>query len=222
MTTLTADASAAVSSRPGVGTRAMLLAGVIAGPLFLATVLIQAATRTGFDTRLHPLSLLSLGDAGWIQQANFILAGVLILASAIGIRQRLRGRPAGTWGPILIGVYGLSMWVGGFFTADPAMGFPVGVPEPSTLSWHSILHAFAAPLMALSLFAACFVFARAYVRQGKRGSAIFSWVVAPVYLALGGPGIATGNFQLVLAGGGVLWLWASFVTAQLMSDTTGN
>lgn len=217
MTTMTADTRAAATIRPGTGTRAMLLSGVIAGPLFLATVLIQSFTRTGFDTKRHPLSLLSLGEAGWIQQTNFILAGVLILISAIGVRRRLRGRPAGTWGPILIGGYGVSMLIGGFFTADPAMGFPVGVVEPAAVTWHSLVHAFAFPLTALSLVAACFVFGRSFVRQKKRGPAIFGWLVVLAYAILAGIGIPGGNFQLVLAGGGVLWLWASIVTAQLMN-----
>ena len=60
-------------------TRILLLCGAIAGPLFIFTVLIQDYTRPGFDPRLDPLSLLSLGDWGWVQIVNFALAGVLIL-----------------------------------------------------------------------------------------------------------------------------------------------
>ena len=45
-------------------TRALLAAGVVAGPLFYVMVGIQALTRPGFDIRRHPLSLLSLGDLG--------------------------------------------------------------------------------------------------------------------------------------------------------------
>jgi hypothetical protein len=46
-------------------TRILLLCGAIAGPLFLLTLLIQDSTRPGFDPRLDPLSLLSLGDCGF-------------------------------------------------------------------------------------------------------------------------------------------------------------
>ncbi len=56
-------------------TRILLLCGAIAGPLFILTVLIQDYTRPGFDPRLDPLSLLSLGDWGWVQIVNFVLAG---------------------------------------------------------------------------------------------------------------------------------------------------
>jgi hypothetical protein len=51
----------------------LLVCGVALGPLFYVVVVLQILTRTGFDIRRHPLSLLSLGDAGWIQIANFIL-----------------------------------------------------------------------------------------------------------------------------------------------------
>src|SRR5947209_14375922 len=64
-------------------TRLLLLCGAIAGPLFIFTVLIQDYTRPGFDPRLDPLSLLSLGDWGWVQMVNFALAGVLNLLYAV-------------------------------------------------------------------------------------------------------------------------------------------
>lgn len=200
-------------------TRRLLTAGAVAGPLFLITILVQQATRSGVDARTQPLSLLSLGDNGWIQITNFILSGLLVLASAVGVRRVLRGRPGGTWGPILFASYGIALIWGGVFVADPASGFPAGtpegVPDPSTWSWHSILHAFAAPWMGLSLLAATFVFARAFRKLGHRNWAVASWVVAAGYLAVAGPGLATGDFRLVLAGGGILWLWASAVSARL-------
>ena len=37
----------------------------------------------------HPLSLLSLGDLGWIQIANFVVTGLLVTACAIGMRRVL-------------------------------------------------------------------------------------------------------------------------------------
>jgi hypothetical protein len=43
-------------------------------------------TRTGFRLTHHPASLLSLEESGWIQVANFIVSGLLIVAFAIGVR----------------------------------------------------------------------------------------------------------------------------------------
>ena len=74
----------------------MLLAcGVVAGPLFIAVALLQALTRQGFDLGRHPLSLLSLGELGWIQITNFVVAGLLTVAFAVGLRRVLHpGRAA--------------------------------------------------------------------------------------------------------------------------------
>ena len=58
--------------------------------------------RSGFDITKHPLSLLSLGDAGWIQVANFVATGVLAIACAVGLRQALHLTPGETSGPLLI------------------------------------------------------------------------------------------------------------------------
>jgi uncharacterized protein DUF998 len=62
-------------SRTETATRAMLGCGLVAGPLFVATAILQMLTRDGFDLRRHPISLLSVGEHGWIQVTNFIVAG---------------------------------------------------------------------------------------------------------------------------------------------------
>ena len=69
-------------------TRILLLCGAIAGPLFILTVLIQDYTVPAFNPRLQALSLLSLGEWGWVQIVNFVLAGVLNLLYAGGRRAR--------------------------------------------------------------------------------------------------------------------------------------
>jgi hypothetical protein len=79
--------------------RTLLRCGIVAGPLFVATSLIQAFTRRGFDLAQHPISLLSLGSLGWVQLANFVVSGVLYVIGAVGLRSALREGRAGTWGP---------------------------------------------------------------------------------------------------------------------------
>ena len=102
----------------------LLSCGVVLGPLFYFVVIAQILTRTSFDISKHPLSLLSLGNAGWIQVANFILTGLLAFACAFGMKRALRSDAGGTWGPLLIGTYGLGMVVAGIFPPDPLPGFP--------------------------------------------------------------------------------------------------
>ncbi len=79
-------------------TKILLICGTISGPLFIVVVLTQFFTRDGADIHRLPLSLLSLGDLGWIQIANFIITGLLALACAVGIRRVLAGSKSGTWG----------------------------------------------------------------------------------------------------------------------------
>lgn len=159
------------------GTRRLLRGGVLAGPLFLGLGLLQAFTRDGFDLRRHPLSLLALGDLGWIQIANFVVSGALIVGCAVGLRRALRGGRAGTWGPALVGVYGAGMIIAGVFVADPGLGFPAGAPEgvPAELSINGILHGLGAVLAFNGMAIGCLVFARRFAALRRWG-----WVIASV------------------------------------------
>ncbi|MBT2516818.1 DUF998 domain-containing protein [Streptomyces sp. ISL-90] len=160
-------------------TRALVAAGAAAGPLFVVVASVQAVTREGFDLTRHPLSLLSLGDRGWVQIANFIVAGVLMLAFAIGTRRSLGAGPGHRWAPVLFGVYAAGLILGGAFTADPALGFPAGAPAgyPTELTVHGIVHAIAPPLSFLAFVAATFVVARRFSWEGHRAAAVWTRVV---------------------------------------------
>jgi hypothetical protein len=56
--------------------RRLLACGAVAGPLFVLAVLAQAATRPGFSLTRDAASLLDDGPWGWVQSANFIIAGL--------------------------------------------------------------------------------------------------------------------------------------------------
>lgn len=212
-----------VTENPAV-TRALLVAGAVATPLFIATTVIQQLTRDGVNAKIQPLSLLSLGDLGWIQITNFVLSGLLALAGAFGIRRSLRGGPAGTWGPILIGWYGLALVYGGVFVTDPAFAFPVGTPAgapgPADWSWHGALHALASPMAGLTVVAAAFVFARRFRKDGNRELAIAAWSAVAVYFVLSGIGFGAGDFRVVLVAGTVLWLVPTVVCRHLLTKSS--
>jgi Protein of unknown function (DUF998) len=55
------------------------------------------------------------------------------------MRRVMRSGPGGTWGPRLIGAYGVGLAAAGVFRPDPANGFPAGAPpgNPEHPSWHS-------------------------------------------------------------------------------------
>src|SRR5262245_32163387 len=154
-------------------TRLLLLCGAIAGPLFILTLLVQDYTRPGYDPRTMVLSLLSLGDWGWVQGANFALAGILNLLYAVGLWKRLHPGPAGTWGPILIGAYGLGLLVVSIFRTDPINGFPPGESAPTAPSWYGTIHGFGALFVFLMVAAALAVFARLFFARKERGWAFY-------------------------------------------------
>src|SRR5690348_5960343 len=68
-------------------TRALLTSGTIAGPFYLAVGIAQALLRDGFVFARHPLSVLANGSGGWIQTANIVLAGLMVIGAALGIRR---------------------------------------------------------------------------------------------------------------------------------------
>ncbi|MCD5346960.1 DUF998 domain-containing protein [Agromyces sp. S2-1-8] len=176
-------------------TRGLVAAGVVAGPLFVVVGVAQVLTREGFDLARHPLSLLSLGDLGWVQIANFVIAGVLMLAFAAGARRSLGDGPGRIAAPVLFALYGVGLVLGGAFTADPALGFPAGAPAgtPTELTLHGWLHAFAAPLAFLALVAATWVVARRLAWEGHRAAAAWSRVIGVACLVLCvpfGPGMS--------------------------------
>lgn len=167
-------------------TGTLLNAGIAAGPIFVGVVAVQLATRDGFDLARHPISLLSLGPGGWVQIANFVLAGVLCGAFALGLSRVLRAGPGRVWLPRLMAVYGAGLVLGGVFVADAGLGFPPGTPDTDavSLSWHGAIHAVAAPLAFLSLVIATVVMARRDGAQGRRGWAAYSAGTAAVLLVL--------------------------------------
>jgi hypothetical protein len=199
-------------------TRALLACGVVAGPLFLVVALLQALTRDGFDLGRHPLSLLSLGELGWIQIANFVVAGLLSVAFAVGLRRVLQPGRGGRWGPLLVGAYGVGLIMGGVFVTDAGAGFPPGAPAgaPEQLSWHGVLHAIAPVLAFLSLIAACFVLARRFAGLGQRGWATYCVATGVALLGLlAWPDQDTVIAQLAVAI--VLgWAWLSVLAARLL------
>jgi hypothetical protein len=176
-------------------TRAALGALVVGLPLWGAVSIVQAATREGFDILRHPLSLLATGDLGWLQIANFVLAGVLTFVGASGLRGALRGTPGGVWAPRLARSAGVGLVAAGVLVMDPGANFPVGAPADLPLvSWHAYGHMVAGTVSFTSLIALCFVLGRHLSRTGQRGLSAVSrvaglgLVIGWMWAMVGGPG----------------------------------
>lgn len=196
------DASMTTSTQPTArSARYLLDAGVVAGPLFVVVGLAQALTRDGFDLSHQPLSLLSLGDLGWIQITNFVVAGLLCLAFAVGVARTITSGPASTWAPRLFGVFGAGMVLGGVFVPDPALGYPPGTPDeiPDSMSAHAAAHAVAPVIAFVALVAVCFVVARRFSAEGRSRAALVTRIVAVVALVLSIPAGPSPSLQLFIA-----------------------
>jgi hypothetical protein len=197
--------------------RRLLTCGVIAGPLFIVVVLLQAFLRDGFEFHRHPVSMLALGEFGWIQIANFVVTGALFVACAFGMRRVLHPGRGGTWGPWLIGLFGAALIGGGVFLSDPALGFPPGTPEgpPAELSVPGILHGLAFAIGMASLIAAFFVFARRFAAVRDRAWSRYSLASGAVFILLFVAGMASNDFRLLGIAIILGWMWASLTAARL-------
>src|SRR5215467_4783202 len=152
------ETSAQNTGEQSVATRLLLACGAIAPLLNMVVILILGATRPGYNAWQIPDSNLELGEGGWIQIANYIVTGVLLLGFAIGLRLLLRTGRGSIWGPILLGIFGLTFIVTGIFVTDPVLGYPPGASSAPTV--YGILHNLFGQLQFISLIVACFVLAR--------------------------------------------------------------
>jgi len=169
--------------------RALLWCGAIGAPLFVAVFLIEDAVPAirppGYNPLRHPVSSLAIGQFGWIQVANFLATGVLLLGFAAGLRFAQRRYNGGIWAPVLIGLIAIGLIGAGVFTADPLSGYPPGtpaVPVGAARTAHGVLHQTFSALVFLGLPAACCVLGYRFARSGRKWWARYSIGTAVMFL----------------------------------------
>jgi len=223
-----------VAGTSSITAEAVLLAcGAIAGPLFVSAFVVQGATRPDYNPLRHSISTLALGsEFGWIQILNFVIAGLLTMAFAVGVRRVLRPQNGSTWGPLLIGLYAVGLLGAGLFVTDPDAGYPPGTPAKiEDPSLHGVLHNLSAGLGLPALLAACFVYARWFAARNERGWALYSAVSGAVFLIsivlasygfprTGGLGEVGGLFQRVSVVSG--WVWLTALAIYLLIERSGK
>jgi hypothetical membrane protein len=184
-------------------TRSFLGWGVVAGPFYLLVAVIHAVLKPGFDFSKHALSLLMVTDSGWIQRANLILVGLMVIAAGIGFRRAIEGR-RGAWVRSLLAVYGVALIGGGIFAPDPSGGFPAGMDETVTTS--GLLHLAFGVIGFISLGVAAIVFSGWSRSLGRRSASVLSLIAGVLVLA----GFVGGG-ALSQISAGVLLLWIAVV-----------
>ena len=199
-----------------IDTRSLFRYGILAGPFYLTVGLIQAFLREGFDLGRHPLSVLANGAGGWVQTANFVLTGLMVLAASVAFGRVLGAKSRGMTG--FLGGYGLAMLLGAVFPADPVDGFPPGTPEgmPTSISTTGLIHFAAGALAFICLAISCFFAARVMSRRNEASLArlsLFSGLAVLVGF-FGGMALPFGILGIwfaVIVG----WAWLSILSLHL-------
>lgn len=198
----TFDRSAAI-------TRSLLGYGVLAGVFYMTAALILGLTRDGFDFSAHPLSILMLGEGGWMQSVNLIVTGAMVIAAAAGFARSMDGSASARRTGVLIGIFGVALIGSAIFPPDPMVGFPPGT-ETTEASMSGILHLALGAIGFLCLAAAGLVVAGWFSKQSLSGMDLYSRISAAI-IAIGFVAAATVPPE----NGGILALWIAVVTAWL-------
>ena len=205
--------------------RLALIAGAIAGPLYVGIGTLEAVLRDGFDIRIHSLSLLANGPGGWIHSTMMVVSGLLTVIGAFGV-STVQQRTGHRSYAMIIGltVYGLGIAAAGLLRADPAEGFPIGTPAgpPVVVTASGIGHLVAGGIGFLGLIVACLACARRSARAGDRIWAVCSAVTGVYYLvAFAGIASGAGNpviniaFTVAVAFG---WAWFTALCIRALNQ----
>lgn len=203
-------------------TRKLLMCGAVAGPLFIVVVMLQDYSRAGFDPRTHMLSLLALGDWGWVQVVNFVGAGLLDVLYAVGLWRALRPGRAGAAAAILIAAYGVGLVTVGVFTTDPAGGFPPGSIAPTGPSGHGVVHALGALFVFVFLAAAIASLGSFFLAQRERAWGVYCIASAAVIMVLFFGGISNAEWmaRLIRLATLIGWMAPSLCAVRLLSGAS--
>lgn len=185
-------------------TRSMLGWGVLAGPIYLAVGLLLAATRTGFDLGEHPLSLLMLGDGGWMQRTNLLFSGLICAVAALGFWRAMNRDGSSSLAPVLLFGFAIGLVGSGIFAPDPVNGFPPGAESEVTAS--GLLHLAFGTFQFVCLAVGCILTGRWAARRGDSGWSRYAQVSGAVILV----GFV-GGAALSQSSAGVVLLWITVV-----------
>jgi hypothetical membrane protein len=137
---------------------ASALAGTLGPIIFLTVLTLAGPMRRGYDPVTRYASDLAVGETSWLQTANFIVFGCLVIVFAAGLRRGLAGGRALRVSATLLALTGLGLILAGVFPTD------LGDQPPTA---HGAMHFAASLLMFGTLDAVFFVFGVA-LRQDER------------------------------------------------------
>lgn len=161
-------------------------AGILAPVLFVLVFTIEGFLRPGYSTMKDFISALSLGPRGWIQIANFIIFGILLLVFTPGVATEFKSGKASRWGVILLTVLGICYLLSGPFIED-ATGTPF-----SGSSVHGILHGIFGGIVFVVMPITCFVFFKRFREDPK-------WKNLKIWTLVLGIIVSFGVFMMIVS-----------------------
>lgn len=189
-------------------TRSMLGWGVVAGPFYLIFGLILALTRPGFDLTRDALSLLLIGDLGWLQWLNLVLSGLMAIVAAIGL---LRTPGWSRTAAALVGVYGACLVLSAVFPPDATESFPPGAGG-GEFTTPGILHFAFGALGFVSVGVAAIIAGSWFGRRGGPRGRLWSRVAGVAIIVAF---LAGGALSASPSGVGLIWITVLVVWAWL-------
>ena len=107
----------------------LAIAGM-AGPIvFVVVVGVQSLLHSDYSQVQLPISALAAWPGGWVQDANFVLFGLLTILFAIGLHLGVRRNRAAVIGPGLLMLGGVGLIIAGLFpwqSVDGDLVVPAG------------------------------------------------------------------------------------------------
>lgn len=203
-------------NRSAAITRSLLGWGVVAGPFYLVVGIAQGLLREGFDFSGHALSHLANGPWGWIQTANFVFSGVMVIAAAIGVARALDAKHVIPW---FLAAYGSGLILAAVFPADPVVGFPPGTPQgaSNSISTTGLIHFVVAVLGLVALMISCFAAFVTFKRRGESSISRLS-LASGIVITLGffgGPALGNAGIVGIWIAVATGWAWLAILSLHL-------
>jgi hypothetical membrane protein len=102
---------------------AVLAVAGIVGPILGAVVAaVHSLLRSDHSLVALPISALATGPSGWVQDVNFVITGLLVLAYPIRLHLEVRQTQWGVVGPALLVLSAIGLVLAGLFPAVDASG----------------------------------------------------------------------------------------------------
>jgi hypothetical protein len=123
-------------------------AGILAPLIFAGGVIVAGWLRPGYDPRHHGISDLARGPFGWLQTANFLVTGLLLLGFTLGLRRALPPSRAARLAGLLLVLGGVGLLLLGLCPRDLAGETPTWRGAIHNIAGNSLL---SLPLAGLAL-----------------------------------------------------------------------